>query len=423
MRLLFLVLICVISCGCGGSQQVPEEQPHGAAQRAAVKLTVLVVDDAELAQGIRLLAGEWNERSGGELAVVEGTLSEFLSAERLPADVVVYPSRQLGELAMRGTLRPMRPSVLDDEALAWGDFLTAIRDQSVRFGGEVYALPLGEMPLAWGWFGEAPAKLPTTWEQFLVAEVGVGQPSESPLPLTREFLARAVALTAPADRGILFFDPQTMQARLTSPQLVRAVEWLATSARDSSASPTASVVLPRGSGARQLSSLVSADEVYIASMDRWEKSTANPPTILGFAGRLVSVTSSSRNAASAFKLIPWLTSGTVGTNLSRRSQATLWCRASQVPNARQWFATDSDDDRVRWLTEGLSRVDVYLVPRIREIDSYLLELEASLEKVVRGDLQAEQALAATEESWNTLTESLGHEEQRAAFNRHLGLME
>lgn len=422
MRLLFLVLICVISCGCRDTDQGADEQPRALSQRAAVKLTVLVVEDAELAQGIRLLAGEWNERSGGDLTVVEKSLAEMLAAEHLSADVVVYPSRQLGELVMRDWLRPMRPSVLADESLAWSDVLTALSDQSVRYGGEVYALPLGEMPLAMGWTGELPEKLPTTWEQFAEAGFGVGPETESAWPLTREFLARALALTTPADRATLFFNAQTLEARLTTPQLVQAGEWLAATAKPSP-QRAAAVVLPRAKGELRLSPLLAAEEVYTASMDRWEKSAGIGPVVLGFGGRLVSVTESSRNAASAFKLIGWLASGTVGTDLSRRSPATLWYRASQVPNADKWFAEDADDDRVRWLTDQLSRGDAYLIPRIRGIDSYWQELEAALEQVVGGELEPKQALAATEEAWNKLTDSLGREQQRTAFNRHLGLSE
>ena len=166
MRLLFLVLICVISCGCRDTAKSEVDESHVVSQRAAVKITVLVVDDGELAQAIKLLAGEWSERSGGELTVEEISLDGLLAAEKPAADVVIYPSRMLGEFVMRGWLRPVRQSVLADPALAWGDFLTAVRDQVVRYGGEVYALPLGEMPLVMAWGGELPEKLPTTWEQF-----------------------------------------------------------------------------------------------------------------------------------------------------------------------------------------------------------------------------------------------------------------
>jgi hypothetical protein len=423
MRLLFLVLICVISCGCRDEAEPRVDQTSRAQPQAAVKLRVMVVDDAELAKGIELLAGEWSERSGGEFAVVASSLDELLVAERPAADVIIYPSRQMGELVMRGWLRRVRPSVLADPALGWGDFLTAVRDQVVRFGGDVYALPLGDLPLAVGWRGELPDKRPSTWEQFVESNVGLDQSGKSPFPLTREFVARAVALTSPADRATLFFDPQTMDARLTMPQLVRALEWLAASAKKAEG-PSANVVLPRDADELTLSPLLPAEEVYTASLERWDlEEKGDVPAILGFAGRLVSVTTTSRNAASAFKLIPWLTSGNTGTELSQRSPATLWCRASQVSKATSWFRSEIDDDRNRWLTVQLSRGDAYLLPRIPGIDSYVAELESAVRIAVAGEQPAGRALAAAESRWDTLTDSLGRDEQRAAFNRHLGLSE
>jgi hypothetical protein len=423
MRPLFLVLICVISCGCRDGKDPGVAEPRNVTPKAAVKLTVLVVDDAELAQGIKLLAGEWSERSGGGLTVTESTLEELLIAEQPAADVVVYSSLQLGEFVTRGWLRPVRPSVLADPELAWGDFFTVIRDQVVRYGGEVYALPLGDSPLALAWSGSLPEKMPTTWEQFSESAVGVKRSHLPPFPLSREFIARALAVTSPPDRATLFFDPQTMDARLTTPQLVRALEWLIASSKHTD-DPAANVTLPRDAVASTLSPLLIARENYTASLDRWDQvDRENPPVVLGFAGRLVSVTSSSRNAASAFKLIPWLTSGSAGTDLSQRSQSTLWCRASQVSKAAGWFKEKPSDDRTRWLSQQLSRGDVYLLPRVPGIGRYLAELEATLRNALTNQEPAGRALAATESKWDALTDSLGRERQRTAFNRHLGLAE
>lgn len=423
MRHLFLVLICVIPCGCRDAAEPKVGQASAAKPQAAVKLTVLVVDDPEVAKGIKLLAGEWSERSGGELAVAETTLKELLAGDQPAADVLIYPSREVGGLVMRDWLRPVRPAVLEEPSLAWGDLLRAIRDQVVRYGGQVYGLPLGDMPLSVSWQGELPEKLPATWEQFAEQAIGSDNAGDSEFPLTREFLARAVAITSSADRATLFFDPQTMDARLTTPQLVKALKWLA-DATQQQGKVSANVTLPRGKGKSALTPLLVADEVYTASMERWDRlENANPPVILGFAGRLVSVTKSSRNAASAFKLIPWLTSGAVGTDLSRRSQATLWCWASQVAKSASWFDGKIDDDRIRWLTQQLSQGEAYMLPRIPEIDNYLAELESALREAAHGKQPAGRALAAAEARWDTLTDSLGREQQRMAFNRHLGLAE
>jgi hypothetical protein len=422
MRLLFLVLICAISCGCGEDAQLPVENQKTAKPQAAVKLTVLVVDDAELAKGINLLRGEWSERSGGELVVVESTLADLLAEKTPPGDVVIYPSRHVGELVMRNWLRPVREVVLADPTLGWGDFLTMIRDQTVRFGGEVFAVSLGEMPLALAWEGEVPENLPTTWSQLGEQSARAKKSREQPFPLASEFIARALAATPPADRAGLFFDAQSFDAKLTTPQLVRALEEMAQAAN---AKPfTAAVALPKQAGAARLSPLLTAEEVYSTSLEEWEaRKESTPPVVCGFGGRLVSVTTSSRNAASAFKLLPWLVSGSTGTQLSQRSAATLWFRASQVSQGRKWFAEGADDNRVSWLTAAMSRGDAYLLPRISSIDQYLMELEVGLVAAVAGDQTADKALAEVVERWNALSDELGRDSQRSAFNRHLGLAE
>ena len=422
MRLLILVLICIISWGCRDAAEPVVEKTSVAKPRAAVRLTVLVVDDAELAKGIKLLAGEWSERSGGELAVAEQTLDELLVAEKLAADVVVYPSRHLGTLVTRNWLRPVRESVLNDPAVAWGDFLTMVRDQAVRYGGEVFALSLGEMPLAMAWRGEVPAKLPVTWEQLGTSAVRAEKTVELRFPLTSELLARTLAMTPSADRAALFFDAQSMNAELTQPPMVRALETMEEAAAEAKFSAT--VALPRTASSSQLSPLLSADEVYSASLDQWEAcEDRSPPVICGFAGRLVSVTLSSRNAASAFKLLPWLVSGSTGAQLSQRSAATLWFRASQVSQGARWFANAANDNRVSWLSAAMSRGDAYLLPRIPGIEQYLAELETAVGKALSGEQTPTAALAAAADRWNEITEKLGRDEQRTAFNRHLGLTE
>ncbi len=422
MRLLILVLICVISGGCRGAAEPQAPEAIVAKPRAAVRLTVLVVNDAELAQGIRLLAGEWSERSGGTLGVVEITLDELLAAQELAADVVIYPSRYLGTLVMRNWLRPVRESVLNDPALAWGDFLTMVRDQAVRYGGEVFALSLGEMPLVMAWQGVVPKKLPETWEQLGTRAVRAEKSLEQPFPLTCEFLSRTLAATPPADRATLFFNAQTMNAELLQPQMVHALETMAATA--SEADFSAAVVLPRTAISTQLSPLLSADQVYNASLDQWEARTKSlQPVICGFGGRLVSVTTESRNAASGFKLLPWLVSGSTGAQLSQRSTATLWQRASQVSQGARWFASAADDNCVSWLTAAMSRGNAYLLPRIPGIDQYLAELETALGKALSGKQTPTEALAGAAERWNEITEKLGRDGQRTAFNRHLGLTE
>ncbi|TWU25928.1 hypothetical protein [Bythopirellula polymerisocia] len=426
LRPLLLALICLTAEGCreqaklSTESEVPSINP-----RAAVKLTILLVDDPELAKGIELLSGEWSERSGGELTIESISKEDFLAAEHLNADVVIYPSRLLGTLVMRDWLRPVRQSVLDSSDLAYSDILPVIRDQTMRYGGEVWGVPLGEMPLCLGWTGDTQAKLPATWEQ--LAELPFPRRSEFKLaiefPLAAELIARAVAATPRGNRAALFFDPETMDARLNQPQIVRALEQMrGVITKDASKEKFAANVTlpPRGKQFNyQLTPLLPADETFDLSLNRWEKSTiAAPPVICGFSGRLVSVTRSTRNAASAFKLLPWLVSGNTGSQLSQRSKSTLWFRTSQVSQAVKWLPAKSAAENADWLTRALSTRDAYLLPRLPGIDDYLATLDKAL-----ADAPSAEALTVAEKKWDTLTESQGRVQQLKAFRLHLGLPE
>src|ERR1700675_534418 len=83
---------------------------HWANVRAAeptpnVALRVLVVNDLALAEAIGRLRGEWAERFGGTLTAETKAWADLADAKSLDADVVVFPTRYLGELYTRGWLR------------------------------------------------------------------------------------------------------------------------------------------------------------------------------------------------------------------------------------------------------------------------------------------------------------------------------
>ena len=89
---------------------MPPPQP-----RASVALRVLVVNEPGVAEAINRLRGEWAERSGGELSATSSDWKEVAGAKSIEADVVVFPSRYLGELCTRGWLQPVRSSVLESD--------------------------------------------------------------------------------------------------------------------------------------------------------------------------------------------------------------------------------------------------------------------------------------------------------------------
>ncbi len=423
--LVALGLGLAISWGCERKAPPRDTGPRIAATpRAAVRLTLLVVDDPELAAGAKLLRGEWAERSGGELVVEEIALDEMLDAKQLTADVLVYPSRQVGTLVTRDWLRPVRDSVLRDDGFAFDDLLPLVRNQVMRYGGQVYGVTLGDPPLVLAWQAkETP--MPDTWKEFDRAtplQANEGQPATV-------LIVRAASCVEPRYRAELLFDPETLAPRLTALPMVRALEEIvARSGHADDADAKARITWPtannlNGDKPWQFAALPRASSVFDSSRQQWQtQENEELLAVLGFAGRSASVTTSSRNATSAFKLLAWLASGETAIELSSRSQATVWFRHSQASRADRWLPDRGGEETAELLTRLLSSDNYFLLPRLPEIDRYLAALDEAVGQAIRGELPPAEALESAGDQWEKLTESLGRNQQLLAYRRHLGLV-
>jgi hypothetical protein len=195
-----VVCVAVLLTGCPRGEQA-KPQAVGEAPRASVALRVLVVNEPGVAEAINRLRGEWAERSGGELSATSGEWKDVAAAKSIEADVVIFPSRYLGEMCTRNWLRPMRSSVLEGDEFDAKDVFPIVRRELMRWGGEVMALPLG-------------------------VELAVpGRQNKSHPGLNLLAIAAPGAVTDGRE-GVLF-DPQTMKPRITDAVFVEALQRLA----------------------------------------------------------------------------------------------------------------------------------------------------------------------------------------------------
>ena len=489
-----VLLVCLVggASGCGERPEavMPREaHPARNGTSQGVTLKLLVVDDPELAGGIRRLRGEWAERTGGgRLQVIEWASSDLVAAKSLPVDLVVYPSRYLGTLARKNYLRPLRASVLRSSRFAQADLLPAIRNREMVYGGCVYAVPFGSPPLMLCYnvrmLQAAGCEVPSTWADYrrVVGQLE-GQAMPCPLPLADKaaasmLLARAVSYARQEGHMTLLFDIDTFEPRIASPPFVRALEEmtleitrhqemsqgeaeLATSPFPSFSDAVKEVAIgraamtfgwpgvycPQSRDAAHTPVGVSyaplprAKDCYRVTRNRWETSRVDTPvTLLGVAGRLASVTTFCRNAASAFKLLLWLGSGETATGISARSRSTLWYRHSQVEFFQRWQAGCQGLPRpglpvaeglpaitgtrhrgmARTVVGLLSSDECFLLPRIPGIDRYLESLADAVRGAIAGET-AQSALQRAAGQWRQITRSLGRTGQQASYRAHLGL--
>lgn len=382
------------------------------------------MNDGDLVAAITKLRGEWQELGGGELVVAEVSLEQSLAEQE--TDLLVFPSRYLGEFSEAGRLRPMRTSILESKELDFGDILPLVREREIVYGQQVMALPLG---------------CPTP----LVASTDA-EPKTVIEPLAEEYaafvlLARAAPLARHASREALWFDPDTMQPRLAEPPFIRALKELV-DAKSGVHSPcvigeellqdriSSAVVWPcRASEASGLASLTvhpipPATQVYNSAAQTWEKTPPRQVTLLASSGRLVGVTTGSRNAASAFRLAGWLASPGVAGQLVASSDGLAICRGSQRRMADNWLGSSRSSAGQQFseqLAAALRQREGVTIPRLRGVDQYLEKLAAAVRSAVEGHTTPEEALATAVEDWEKLTNALGRDRQRLAYRRCLGI--
>jgi hypothetical protein len=363
------VVTFIVLAGCQGEPAAPPKQPPPAAIESptSVALRVLVVNDQPLAEAIGRLRGEWREGSGAELAASSLLWKDIATADKIDADVIVFPTRYMGELCVRGQLRPVRKSVLDDKALDLADVFPLARRQLISWGGQVMALPLG-------------INLPSD-AALLQQQPGVR--------LLQQVARRIVSRERLGD----LFDPDTMKPTIEGPAFVDAIKRLSETKPDNNA-------------------------------ERQTKVSSVP--VLGFEDRLIGVTSSSRNAAIAFRLLAWLASPDVSSQLARVGDAVLPVRKSQESSAKWYDPKLGASDRAelgKTLEAALSGNECLIVPRILGVDDYMAALDQAVKNVVSDHADPAAELNKAAERWEQITEAHGRAAQRQAYQKHLGISE
>ena len=425
---LLLLLLAALLSGCGKqkSDSTNPAEPDKQSQKAS-KLTVLVVDDPGISSGIKLLRGEWAERSGGEIEIQESSSKELLAAESLSADLVVYPSRYVGTLVMRNVIRPIRKSVLESDDVALDDIFPLVRNHILRFGDDVYGLTLGEAPLMLA-TGKEEADQLWYWDEVLRPLETKNSPL--PYPLAVEFLLRGSAYARQGDQPVRWFNVQTMQPQLEGEPFAKALKQMANRDNDETNGqlklgwPQAAtdsddvdppIFLP----------LPHTRRTYNGLLSKWEQAEKQKEVAyLGFAGQLASVSRSTRNSSSAFKLLRWLTSAEISSQLSPRSAATMWFRQSQQSKASRWLSAAENSDQVaQFVGQLLTSADAQVLPRIPGIDEYLKALDTEIQQAIESKDSSEQVTSRLVAAWNKITDRYGRDQQRAAYRRHLGLDE
>lgn len=469
----WLGLACL--AGCGARETAAPQQGH--ARSAA--LEVVVIDDVGLARAIDSLRAEWKARSGGDLRVVHKSLAEVLAepTSLVQADAVVYPSTQLGELAEGKHIVPLPADYQTNEELAWPDMFELVQIAETHWCQEPWAVSFGPALLTCYYradlFEKFHKRPPRTWAEYheLAAffakrdNLSGFDPPEgwsgtieplAPACKALVLLARAATYAKHRDHFSTLWKVDTMVPLIAGAPFVRALEEMVT---DAAAGPKDAQSLdPLAAGRRFLegkaalalaipnhaapgatkestappaigyTELPGSAQVYNISNSTWEKrpeGESERVPLLGFSGRLGSVTSGSSSPADAFQLLAWLSGREWGATVSRASSATSIYRRSQLAAPQGWVDSLVPLESARQYAEverdAMTRQAFMFVPRIPGGPRYLEALDAAVSDALAGKKSPADALAGCAEEWRKISAELGVESQAAAYRCSLGL--
>ena len=327
-------------------------------------------------------------------------------------------------------------------------------------------------------------KVPGTWDEYqelvrlcadpaLLGELAStgGQPWSATLePLGpgwagQVLIARAAAYVKHRDSFSTFFHYRTLEPLVDGPPFVRALEQLVAAAQTGPAEVVqltphdvrseflegrcamaltwpAGVEVegpPTGPVPTEYAALPGAREVYYLRDREWQPRSEEmgfAVPLLSVAGRMASVTSRSRRTRSAFHVLVWLTGKELSSEIAPLSSSTgvfryTRRRLDQLGAPRplllpeRWFPKETSPQEIRQYASVVQTVHTrpswMMSLRIPGCTRYLEALDTAVHRAVAGELDAAAALQEAAARWREITNELGHEQQREAFQHSIGL--
>jgi multiple sugar transport system substrate-binding protein len=206
-----------------------------------------------------------------------------------------------------------------------------------------------------------------------------------------------------------------------------AAKQLATAPTGEESNSTASVKLSEGAKIR-FAELPGAPQAYNVGTNMWEDRTTDQSlrvTLLDATGLVGSVIHTTENPEAAFRLLAWLAGPEWSARVLPVSPRTTLFRNSHLSNAKDWVNAALDPAAATNYGEvvqaSLSRETYLFVPRIPGADEYLAALDTSVQQALSEEKTPQAALAEAAAAWVRITQRLGLQSQRRAYQRELGL--
>ncbi len=461
MKRFFAAAILLLFTGCPDKAGTsPAQKP---AAHPAQPLTLLVVDDPSLGQAI---AREWRGRTEEELTVRDVSLAEVAAVRRLPGDAIVFPSGMIGQIAERGLILPLEPTLLEDAEFNYRDIFDQIRLGEMRWGKQTLATPLGSPQFLLVYRADAlekeGLKPPADWNEYQQIVERLQATSTASTQLTtleplgdgwagQLLLARAASYAMHREQVSPLFQIDSMTPLIDQPPYVRALEELVAAAKSAGygsqrLSPieifhniragqcTMAITWPVGDLAASAATdadaklrfalLPGSSQAYRFATKSWEaRSVGDEPrvSLRSISGRMAAASSSSSDPRRAQGFVVWLAGRDVSQQVGPHSTATTLFRNSQIASSSRWTGSLSSEVSRQYaevLAQSLSLPRGFSLT-IPGRSDYLAALDAAVHQALEGK-PAATALAEAAQKWTEITSKLGVEAQTRANARSLG---
>ncbi|RCS54856.1 extracellular solute-binding protein [Bremerella cremea] len=465
-RFLLILLFIVLSVvGCNNTKKNSGDLP----KLETPPLSIGVVADEALAERIRL---EVSARTEEKITVETIPRKVFLNQQRQTKDILIYPPAMMGDLIQRNWLTPIPSSILSLQDLALDDIVLGVRQTEMHWGEKTYALPLGSpvlmLMVRTDILKQLNLETPTTWQEyaavveaihnseFLKSNDTVGAATIEPFGeayLPSLFLARSAAYVKHSENLSTYFDFTNGKSRLTSPGFVRAAEELAQAAQTTPGEfktldpQSAAEAFLAGKSVMAIGWLNSktkvpetfppdiafaplpgSAEIYQSQGNQWVPRSGNKPVsvpLLSTSGMVGSVTSASGQTMHAADLLVLLTGPELCSLISPASQRTTFYRTSSLPMAEAWLPKGLPGGALRQYAkisiDQLQSPNSMVNIRIAHRQEYEEALRTALLSLIGPNPpNAETALKQAGETWDTISEKQGQENQTNAYHNSQG---
>lgn len=427
----------------GVDAQEVEKHTEGAASRPTVPLRVWLVGRLQSSEALQR---HWHSFSEQPIKLRSMTSEQFFEEQSCPADLLVFPSRCLGELIQRQWITRLptvllKPSSEFRESKSkgtveltdqlWQDqedvlpITPAAMIEATSYDGTRYGFPLGFGLVSV--LGGSQVDVPSlSWEQLAQKISRTDAPPTEPNlleidsdALVDRFLAIAIGHSSMNTKYGVLFDLRTLKSRLMEPEFQFAAELLKTMAAQSE-DAAISVV---GSHTRAWQWLHQAGNrafalVSMTEVD-WDSRELDGPKLIDFsnsrpwysgAGLVVALASQCQQTSQSINFMRWLYSDRILQTLRTLTGGVAVFPASGSSPIEQFSQQNAlilEDSRICY------------EPRMPGAHLYRKAVSESLVEMLAGKCSVNQALTAAADSLDRITSQ--RQLQQLDYERSLGL--